>query len=196
MSRENQTRQEREGARRASAMLIPVLVVFGGAALSAQGASWLTCMPHHLLERFMDREQELKKLINVLHRTARTAVRVQWMGAGEAEARFAAGQYNKVLARLTELDPSIKGVFEPLPEDSPLTVVAMACRQVVSYYEDEVRTERGGWGFDAGVAAGPFWAFCGQKGMDFEELGNAIRDWVQEWQRHERERRAERKSCG
>ena len=38
----------------------------------------------------MEREQELKKLINVLHRTARTAARVQWMNAGENEARFAA----------------------------------------------------------------------------------------------------------
>lgn len=146
----------------------------------------------------MEREQELKKIINVLHRTTRTAMRLQWMGAGEAEARFAVTQYNKLLARLTELDPNIKGVFESLPEDSSLTVVAMACRQVVSYYEDEVRTERSGrgWGFDAGVEAGPFRAFCGQKTLDLEELGNAIRDWMQEWQRREREHRAERKPCG
>ena len=146
----------------------------------------------------MEREQELRKLINVLHRTARAAVRLQWMGAGQGEARFAAAQYNKILARLTDLDPNLKGVFEPLAEDSPLTIVAMACRQVVSYYEDEVRTEHcgWGWGFDAGIEAGPFRAFCGHKAIDLEELGNAIRDWAQEWQRRERERRAERKPCG
>jgi len=147
----------------------------------------------------MEREQELKKLINVLHRTARAAVRMQWMGAGQSEARFAVMQYNKILARLVEIDPNLKGVFESLAEDSSLTIVAMACRQVVSYYEDEVRTERegGGWGiFGAGVEGGQFRGFCGNKTIDLEELGNAIRDWMQEWQRSERERRAEKKPCG
>src|SRR5437868_14264194 len=100
-------------------------------------------------ERFMEREQELKKLINVLHRMARTAARVQWMHAGESEARFAVGQFNRILARLGELDQNIKNIFPPLAEDSSLTTVAMACRQVVSYYEDEVRVEeeRGSRGF-------------------------------------------------
>ena len=144
----------------------------------------------------MEREQELRKLINVLHRIGNTAVRVQWTGGGEAEARFAVSQYNKVLARLAEIDPNVKDVFEPLAADSSLTIVAMACRQVVSYYEDEVRTGRGGWGFDVGVGAFPFQGFCGHKAIDLEELGNSIRDWIQEWQRREHERRAERKPCG
>ena len=52
----------------------------------------------------MEREQEIRKLINVLHRMTRTAARVQWMGAGENEARFAVSQYNKILARLSELE--------------------------------------------------------------------------------------------
>lgn len=145
----------------------------------------------------MDKEKELRRLLNVLHRTARSAVRVQWMNAGESEARFAVAQYNKILARLTELDENLKHVFEPLAEDSSLTTVAMACRQVVSYYEDEVKFEGGpraaGFAFGEG---GPFRAFCGAKGLDFEEFGNVIRDFVQEWQRRERERRAERKHCG
>ena len=138
----------------------------------------------------MEREQELKKLINVLHRTARAASRVQWMNAGESEARFAVAQYNRILARLNELDPDVKNVFVPLAEDSSLLTVAMACRQVVSYYEDEVRTEQGGWGFDAGSAFGFGAADCG-KDFDFENIGNLIRDRiqeaVQEWKRRERE---------
>ena len=143
----------------------------------------------------MEREQELKKLINVLHRTARTAVRVQWMNAGESEARYAVAQFNKILARLGELDPNIKTVFEPLAEGSSLTTVAMACRQVVSYYEDEVNVETEGW--PRGFAAGFKVPGCGGK-VDFnpEDLGNWIRDWMQELGRHERERRAERKHCG
>lgn len=146
----------------------------------------------------MEREQELRKLITVLHRTVRSAMQLQWMGAGEAEARFAVAQYNKILARLGELDPTIKSVFEPLAEDSPLTVVAMASRQIVSYYEDEVRGEGPGWDFGVGVGMG-----CGPRGrhgmpkdIPLEELGNWIRDFMQDWGRRERERRAERKHCG
>ncbi|HZS06051.1 MAG TPA: hypothetical protein VFD58_14525 [Blastocatellia bacterium] len=137
----------------------------------------------------MEREQELKKLINVLHRTARAAGRVQWMNAGESEARFAVSQYNRILARLGELDPDVKNVFVPLAEDSSLLTVAMACRQVVSYYEDEVRTEQG-WGFEGGPAFGFGAAGCG-KDFDFENIGNLIRDRLQEamreWKRRERE---------
>ena len=142
----------------------------------------------------MEHEQELKKLINVLHRLTRTAARVQWMGAGENEARFAVSQYNKILARLSELDPNIKGVFDALPEDSTLTVVAMAARQMVSYYEDEVKTEHRGkdWGPQVfGVGRG-----CGPVDFNLEDIGNWIRDRLSEVQRHERERRAEGKHCG
>ena len=146
----------------------------------------------------MEREQELKKLINVLHRTARSAGRVQWMNAGESEARFAVAQFNRILARLGELDANVKNIFVPLAEDSSLLTVAMACRQVVSYYEDEVRTEHGGWGFDAGPVFGVGGdGNCG-KDFDFENIGNAIRDRIHEvmheWKRRERERRRERKT--
>lgn len=142
----------------------------------------------------MEREQELKKLITVLHRTARAAMRVQWMQAGENEARFATSQFNRILARLGELDANLKLVFAPLPEDSSLTIVALACRQVVSYYEDEVRPEDD-WrnrGF-----AGGFKMPCGEA-TDFslEDVGNWIRDRFQEMGQRERERRTRRPDCG
>jgi hypothetical protein len=145
----------------------------------------------------MEREQEIRKLINVLHRMTRTAARVQWMGAGEHEARFAVTQYNKILARLSVLDEKVKGVFDPLPEDSPLTVVAMAARQVVSYYEDEVKPDHKSkdWGgpfvFGAELGHG-----CSTMNFNLEDIGNWIRDRLSEVQRHERERRAEGKHCG
>ena len=126
----------------------------------------------------MEREQELKKLINVLHRTARSAARVQWMNAGESEARFAVAQFNRILKRLTELDPGVQSIFAPLADDSSLLTVAMACRQVVSYYEDEVRTEHG-WGFDPGPVFGMGAAGC-EKNFDLENIGNQIRDVIQE----------------
>lgn len=142
----------------------------------------------------MEREQELKKLINVLHRTSRAALRVQWMQVGENEARFAAGQFNRILARLGELDANVKLVFVPLPEDSSLTTVALACRQVVSYYEDEVQQEDERWnrGFGAG-----FKMPCGEaKDFTIEDVGNWIRDRFQEMGQRERERRTSRPKCG
>lgn len=142
----------------------------------------------------MEREQELRKLINVLHRTARAALRVQWMNAGENETRFAREQFNRILARLGELDPNSKSVFAPLPDDSSLTTVALACRQVVSYYEDEVKLDEDWW--NRGFAAG-FKAPCGDvKDFSIEDLGNWIRDRFQEIGQRDRERRSNRKSCG
>ena len=133
----------------------------------------------------MDRDTELRKLINVLYRTGKMAYRVQWVESGEESARFCAEQYNRILARLRELDPEMGGIFVPLEPTAPLTVISVACKQVVSYYEDELR-ERGVHvdrdAFDFGFAPG-------RKGVnffvpgqrDFEDFGNMVRDWVQGW---------------
>ncbi len=72
----------------------------------------------------------------------------------------------------------------------------MAARQVVSYYEDEVKTEHRGkdWGpqiFGAGMGKG-----CGPVDFNLEDIGNWIRDRLSEVQRHESERRAEGKHSG
>jgi hypothetical protein len=159
----------------------------------------------------MEREQELKKLINVLRHIARLATRAQGMSAGESEARYGISLFNKILARLGELDPNIKNVFEPLAEDSPLLSVAMACRQVVSYYEDEVKVEeefRLGWKVEEELGVGWFATDFGKKGFlrllagfkpggyDLEELDNWVRDLEREWEGRDRERRAEHKHNG
>src|SRR6185436_16778795 len=86
----------------------------------------------------MEREKELLKLINVLRRTSRMALQSEWTGGKEDAAAFCTEQYNRVLARLKELDPGVSAVFEPLPAGSSLTVVAMASRQLAAYYEDEL----------------------------------------------------------
>jgi len=134
----------------------------------------------------MDRDTELRKLINVLYRTGKMAYRVQWSESGEESARFCVEQYNRILARLRELDPEVAGIFVPLESNASLTVIAVACRQVVSYYEDEMRDkgihhdrEPFDFGFRPGRGAGA--AFCMPGQRDFEEFGNMIRDWVQGW---------------
>ncbi len=141
----------------------------------------------------MEREQELRKLLNVLHRTARAAARVQWMNSGENEARFAVAQFNRILARLGELDPNVKVVFAPLAEDSSLVTVALACRQVVSYFEDEIKLEDERWA--PGFAAGFKIPCGGAKDFSLEDIGNQSRDHLQEIFRElgQRERRSERK---
>lgn len=136
----------------------------------------------------MERDKELAKLVNVLRRTSRMALQSEWTGSSQDAARFCVEQYNRVLARLKELDPDVATVFEPLAEDSSLTVAAMACRQLAAYYEDEVG--RGDW---SGVWGDPrygMWAdrkafknFWNKSARDIEDFGEFIREHFEEWVR-------------
>src|SRR5678816_4368002 len=101
----------------------------------------------------MEREKELIKLINVLRRTSRMALQSEWTGGKDDAAAFCTEQYNRVLARLREMDTSVDVIFQPLPAGSSLTVVAMASRQLAAYYEDELGSQKGfghayGFAFD------------------------------------------------
>src|SRR5438105_2280405 len=91
----------------------------------------------------MERKKELPKLINVLRQTGRMAMRGEWMGSDKdpAAAAYCAGVYNRVFERLKEGDEGAAAVFDALPPDSSLTVIAIACDQLAAYYEDELETE-------------------------------------------------------
>jgi hypothetical protein len=95
----------------------------------------------------MERDKELIKLINVLRRTSRMALQSEWTGGSQDAASYCTDQYNRVLARLKELDASVGTVFDQLPAGSSLTVVAMASRQLTAYYEDEVGGSKAFRGF-------------------------------------------------
>jgi len=136
----------------------------------------------------MEREKELVKLINVLRRTSRMALHSEWTGGKEDAAAFCTDQYNRVLTRLKELDPGVGVIFEPLPTGSSLTVVAMASRQLAAYYEDELGSSRGfgrgyGFAFDPKV----FKEFWEKSAGEFEDLGEFIRESIDEWLRHKKE---------
>jgi hypothetical protein len=139
----------------------------------------------------MEHENEIAKLVNVLRRTARMAMQSAWTEAGQDSGAFCAEQYNRVLARLKELDPSLTPVFEPLPANSSLTVAAMACRQLAAYYEEEASSH--GWGGAYGVGFDPraFKDFWCKSAKDIEDLGEFIRESVEEWSRQRRGRREE-----
>ncbi len=84
----------------------------------------------------MERDRELAKLINVLRRIARAASHAAWSRDPDA-ARFCALQYNKVLARMRELEPAVGPLFTALPEGASADVTKIAAYELVAYFEDE-----------------------------------------------------------
>lgn len=132
----------------------------------------------------MEREKEIAKLVNVLRRTSRMALHSEWTGGKEDAARFCVEQYNRVLARLKEIDQSVGTVFEPLPQDSSLMVAAMACRQLSAYYEDEIK-ESPRWAKAYGMRFDheSFKEFWQKSARDIEDLGEYIRESIEEWVR-------------
>ena len=144
----------------------------------------------------MEREKELLKLINVLRRTSRMALQSEWTGGKEDAATYCTDQYNRVLTRLKEIDPNVSVVFEPLPSGSSLTVVAMASRQLAAYYEDELGPPPKGFNRGYGFAVDPrmFREFWDRSAREFEDLGEFIRESIDEWLKRKKEAHGEKSS--
>jgi hypothetical protein len=138
----------------------------------------------------MEREKELVKLINVLRRTSRMALQSEWTGGKEDAAAFCVDQYNRVLTRLKEMDAGVGSLFEPLPAGSSLTVVAMASRQLAAYYEDELGPAKGsgrGYGYGFAFDQSKFKEFWEKSAREFEDMGEFIRESIDQWLRHKKE---------
>lgn len=111
----------------------------------------------------------------------------EWTGSSQDAASYCVDQYNRVLRRLGEIDPDVSTVFEPLPPGSSLIVAAMACKQVAAFFEDEIGRGRPfgpGRGFAFG--GGPFKEFWRESAQDIEDLGEFIRESIDEWARKRR----------
>ena len=135
----------------------------------------------------MEREKELLKLINVLRRTSRMALQSEWTGGKEDAAAFCTDQYNRVLTRLKEIDSGVGSVFDPLPTGSSLTVVAMAARQLAAYYEDELGSAKGfGGGYGFSFDPKMFKDFWEKSSREIEDLGEFIRESIDEWIRQKK----------
>ena len=87
-------------------------------------------------------EKETIKLINVLRSIARAAGYAAWVKPEPDAASFCANQYNRVLARLGELEPNIKTLFTPLPKGASPEVARTAARELAAYFEDEAPESR------------------------------------------------------
>ena len=97
----------------------------------------------------MERDKEITKLVNVLRRIARAASHAAWTRDPNA-ARFCVTQYNKILNRLSELEPAIN-LFSPLAETASAEVTRIAAHELAAYFEDET-PEVAGFGFRFGHA--------------------------------------------
>lgn len=80
-------------------------------------------------------EKETVKLLNVLRRIARATGYTAGVQSEPDAVRFCVIQYNKVLARLTELESSIRPLFTPLAEDASAEVTRIAARELLAYFE-------------------------------------------------------------
>jgi hypothetical protein len=85
----------------------------------------------------MERDKEITKLVNVLHRIARAAGYAAWSGAGGDASAFCASQYNRVLARLADLEPAVARLFTPLGEAARPEITRLAAAELAAYFEDE-----------------------------------------------------------
>lgn len=91
----------------------------------------------------MERDREILKLTNVLRRIARAAAFAAWNRSQPDAAQFCIKQYNKVLARLTELEPAAANLFASLSENTSPEVAHMAARELAAYFADEAPAARG-----------------------------------------------------
>lgn len=82
-------------------------------------------------------DNEKTKVINVLRRIARAAGYAALVKREPEAARFCVSQYNKVLRRLTEIEPGLETLFTALPDDASPEVVRIAARELAAYFEDE-----------------------------------------------------------
>jgi hypothetical protein len=133
----------------------------------------------------MEREREIRKLVHVLVQTARMAFQSEWTGSGDkAAAALCVDRHNRILARIKELDPGLAAVFDPLPADSSLAAAAIACRQLASYYEDEIGWSSR-WKQAYGSACDPkaFKDFWRKSAKDVQDLGEFMRECSEEWAR-------------
>ncbi|HSK64788.1 MAG TPA: hypothetical protein VK893_13135 [Pyrinomonadaceae bacterium] len=82
-------------------------------------------------------EQEISKLLSVLRRIARATRYIEWTKPGPDATQFCVAQYNRILSRLTVIEPSVGPLFPPLADTASPKVIRMACRDLYAYFEVE-----------------------------------------------------------
>jgi len=78
----------------------------------------------------------------VLHRVARAARYAAWNRSQTDVTQFCIKQYNRIQARLAELEPAIAPLFVPLAESASAEIAYIAARELGAYFEGEAHTSR------------------------------------------------------
>ena len=87
-------------------------------------------------------EQELTRLAAVLHQIAHDAG-CALLGRDPAEtARFCRAQYNRIHARIAQLDPTLTTVFGPLPDAATAGQVRIVARALAVSIREKIRSTR------------------------------------------------------
>ena len=87
-------------------------------------------------------EREAKKLAAVLHQIAHDAGYVLLCRGDPEIVRFCITQYNRVLARLIELNPALTAPFGRLPDDASAGEIRIVARALVAYIREKTRKQR------------------------------------------------------
>ncbi|HEY6331860.1 MAG TPA: hypothetical protein VI756_21210 [Blastocatellia bacterium] len=93
----------------------------------------------------MEQVHEAARLRNVIHVTAKMAVGLTRWGADKEAVAFCVAQYNRILARLKELNPQFAPFFQAIPADSSANVAAIACRLLAGYFDSSSRAYSHHW---------------------------------------------------
>ena len=87
-------------------------------------------------------EREAKRLAAVLHQIAYDAGYVLLCRGDPEIVRFCIAQYNRVYARLVELNPALTAPFGRLPDDASAGEVRIVARALAAYIKEKTRKER------------------------------------------------------
>lgn len=87
-------------------------------------------------------KRELQRLAAVLRQIAYDAG-CTLLGRGSRDSiRQCTAQYNRIHARITELDPDIAALFGPLPDHATAGQVRIAARALAAYIREQAVEER------------------------------------------------------
>ena len=90
----------------------------------------------------MEKEKEISRLVRVLRQIAFAEKFSGLINKQEEFSEFNLQQYNRVLARLKEIEPSIENLFVELNEGTPSRVIRMAARELGEYFEEDVEPKK------------------------------------------------------
>ena len=87
-------------------------------------------------------EREAKRLAAVLHQIAYDAGYVLLCRGDPETVRFCIDQYNRVHARLSEVNPALTAPFGRLPDDASAGEIRIVARALVAYIREKMRKQR------------------------------------------------------